>query len=274
MQWTPFAHPWRKNPTCSSSSVPASSRPLPSPELAKDLRVITVDHRGMGDSDKPGHGHRVCRLSADVRDLLVHLEGTAALSQKVVLCGCSLGFTIICLYLELFGDAKIAGVAFVDQSAAMYSRPGWITGAPELAAPAMVADLAASLNFDFDNLADGIISGGFGDVAPTEAERAFFKPQVLKCDPHFLGKLMEDHANLDVRDYLPAIELPALNFIGGATKCHHIAGIAHIGDSIPKGRNVRFDGAGHFLYFEQASRFNAELGAFVIECSAMRSAMQ
>jgi len=91
------------------------------PELAKDLRVITVDHRGMGESDKPGHGHRVCRLSADVRDLLVHLEGTAALSQKVVLCGCSLGFTIICLYLELFGDAKIAGVAFVDQSAASTS---------------------------------------------------------------------------------------------------------------------------------------------------------
>ena len=47
-----------------------------------------------------------------------------------------------------------------------------------------------------------------------------------------------------MRDLLPTLKVPCLNFIGGATKCHVIAGIAHIGDSIPKGRNVQIDGAG------------------------------
>ena len=56
-----------------------------------------------------------------------------------MLCGCSLGFTIICLYLENYGTARIAGVSFVDQSAAMYHRPGWVTGAPHLSDPAMCA---------------------------------------------------------------------------------------------------------------------------------------
>ena len=231
------------------------------------MRVITVDHRGMGDSDKPGHGHRVCRLSADVRDLLAHLEAQSSLSQKVVLCGCSLGFTIITLFLELFGDAKVAGVAFVDQSAAMYSRPGWTTGAPELSNAAMTADLAAALHHDFDGLADGIISGGFGKLAPTAQERAFFKPHILKCDAHFLGKLMEDHANLDMRDLLPTLRVPCLNFIGGSTKCHHIDGIAHIGNPMPNGRNVTFDDYGHFLYFEAPERFNREIASFVLECN-------
>ena len=225
----------------------------------------TVDHRGMGDSGKPGHGHRVCRISADVRDLLAHVDD---MPQQVVLCGCSLGFTIIMLYLELFGDARVAGVAFVDQSAAMYHRPGWTTGAPELSTPAMTADLCAALKYDFDGLADGIIAGGFGDVPPTVAERAFFKPHVLKCDAHFLGKLMEDHANLDMRDALPHVRVPALNFVGGASKCHHVSGIEHIGDAIPGGRNTIFDGYGHFLYFEAPDRFNAEIEAFVRECNA------
>lgn len=117
----------------------------------------------MGDSDKPGHGARVSRIAADVNDLLVHLSSTAGtralpsqhrqsadtgaavagLQQKVVLCGCSLGFTIICLYLENYGTARIAGVSFVDQSAAMYHRPGWVTGAPDLSDPAMCAGPAA-----------------------------------------------------------------------------------------------------------------------------------
>ena len=42
--------------------------------------------------------------------------------------------------------------------------------------------------------------------------------------------------------------VPVLNFIGGATKCHHIAGIMYIGDSVPDGTNLVYDSFGHFLY--------------------------
>ena len=58
-----------------------------------------------------------------------------------------------------------------------------------------MVDLVCALKYDFESLADGIISCGFGDTAPTDDERAFFKPQILKCDSAFLGKLMEDHGN-------------------------------------------------------------------------------
>ena len=34
--------------------------------LADRYRVIAVDMRGHGDSDKPGHGYRISRLAKDV----------------------------------------------------------------------------------------------------------------------------------------------------------------------------------------------------------------
>ena len=78
-----------------------------------------------------------------------------------------------------------------------------------------------------------------------------------------MHRLMEDHANLDFRDLLPHLRVPCVNFVGGRTACHHVEGIEHIGDAMPAARNVRFEESGHFLYWEEHQRFNAELGAFV-----------
>lgn len=232
-------------------------------ELARTHRMVTLDYRGMGESDHPGHGFRVSRLAADVRCLLLELN-----LDNVVLVGTSLGFTVIVNYLELFGYDRVAGAAFVDQSACMYSKPGWCTGAPELSNATLVADLNAALLNDFDSLADGIISGGFGVTPPSDVERSFFKAHILKCDPRALGALMYDHANLDMRDYLPHVRCPVLNFIGGATKCHLIPGIAYIGETCPRGRNVTFERAGHWLYWEEPLRFVAAILEFVAMCTA------
>ena len=42
--------------------------------LGEAHRVVALDLRGHGDSEKPGHGYRVARLAADVRDLLAALD--------------------------------------------------------------------------------------------------------------------------------------------------------------------------------------------------------
>ncbi|KAG8471258.1 hypothetical protein KFE25_009679 [Diacronema lutheri] len=226
--------------------------------LAREVRMVTLDYRGMGESAHPGHGFRVSRLAADVRCLLAELN-----IERAVLCGTSLGFTVIMSYLELFGYERIDGVAFVDQSACMASKPGWSTGAPELSNAAQVAELCAQLELNFESLADGIVTAGFGASPPTDQARAFFREQILKCDPRHLAALMVDHANLDFRDLLPHVRCPVLNFIGGSTKCHHIRGIEYIGEHVPRGRNVTFESAGHWLYYEEPARFNAELLDFI-----------
>jgi len=48
------------------------------PALSRDLRVVTYDQRGHGESAKPDHGARIARLAADLRELLDHLGITSA----------------------------------------------------------------------------------------------------------------------------------------------------------------------------------------------------
>jgi len=90
------------------------------PALANHARVITVDLRGHGRSDKPGYGYRVARLAADLRDLLIELE-----LQDVVLLSWSLGAPVIWSYWELFGQERVAGAIFVQQSPQQYYTPDW-----------------------------------------------------------------------------------------------------------------------------------------------------
>lgn len=53
-------------------------------------RVTTYDHRGHGDSDKPGFGYRVYRLAADLEALLEALE-----LRDVVVLGHSMGVSVV-----------------------------------------------------------------------------------------------------------------------------------------------------------------------------------
>jgi non-heme chloroperoxidase len=79
-------------------------------DLGRDRRVIAMDHRGHGESDKTDHGYRVARLAADLRDLLEALD-----LRKVTLLGHSLGCTVIWCYWDLFDHGRIDRLILVDQ---------------------------------------------------------------------------------------------------------------------------------------------------------------
>jgi len=66
--------------------------------LSDRYRVIALDMRGHGDSDKPTHGYRIHRLSADVHEFIV-----ANNLKNVTLAGHSMGCSVIWGYWELFG---------------------------------------------------------------------------------------------------------------------------------------------------------------------------
>jgi len=243
-------HGWTANGRWFDRNVPYLS--------SKGLRVVTMDYRGMGDSEHCKHGARVARLSKDVKCLVDKLE-----LENAVFCGTSMGFTVISLYYELFGKHRLKGAAFVDQTAAQYIKPGWELGSLGLCTREMVADMKASLANTPDDVARGVAFSGFGIEPPSEEEYEWFGNEFRKCDLEFCGRLMEDHANLDLRDLIPTMKLPILNFIGGSTKCHQIKGMEYIGDHAPNAKNVYYDAFGHWLYWENSHRFNEDILRFV-----------
>ncbi len=73
--------------------------------LAEHARVITVDLRGHGRSDKPDRGYRISRLAADLNNLLEQLN----LRDVTLLCW-SLGAPVIWSYLELFDRDRVRDI--------------------------------------------------------------------------------------------------------------------------------------------------------------------
>jgi non-heme chloroperoxidase len=64
--------------------------------FAKFMRVINLDLRGHGDSEKPKFGYRISRLAKDLDELLTSLNLT-----DITLLGWSMGCSVIWSYLDL-----------------------------------------------------------------------------------------------------------------------------------------------------------------------------
>src|SRR5215216_4919626 len=79
-------------------------------DLANDYRLIALDLRGHGESDKPREGYSESSLWADdINAVMRELN-----LQQPVLCGWSYGPLVILDYLRHYGEDGIGGVHFVD----------------------------------------------------------------------------------------------------------------------------------------------------------------
>src|SRR5678816_3696471 len=91
-----------------SQSSLAWSRQLDS-DLAKDYRLIAMDMRGHGISEKPRTGYDDSRLWAD--DVAVTIRELDL--ERPVISGWSYGPLVILDYVRHFGEEAIGGIHFV-----------------------------------------------------------------------------------------------------------------------------------------------------------------
>jgi len=78
-------------------------------ELARRYRLVSMDLRGHGSSERPRDGYDDSRLwAADVAAVIEELE-----LDRPILCGWSYGPLVILDYLRHYGEERIAGIQFV-----------------------------------------------------------------------------------------------------------------------------------------------------------------
>ena len=78
-------------------------------DLGRDLRLVAVDLRGHGLSEKPQDGYGDSALWADD----VHAVITSLQLDRPILCGWSYGGVVIGDYLSRYGEAAVGGIALV-----------------------------------------------------------------------------------------------------------------------------------------------------------------
>jgi non-heme chloroperoxidase len=227
--------------------------------LATSFRVIRFDLRGHGDSETPGQGFHVARFAVDLLNLLDHLQ-----LERVALLGCSLGCAVIWSYVELFGSQRISAAMFIDQSPwQLYADDGsWRLGSEGLFSTSALAHLSASLTYDPRGCHSRTVRACL-TRSPTAEEEEFFVAEGLKAQGWFLAKLMADHNNNDWRATLQYVTCPALVIAGKQSKIFPWAGVAFAAEAMPNAKLITFDEGSHWLYYEEADRFNSVVTAFL-----------
>lgn len=234
--------------------------------LGSTRRVITLDQRGHGLSDKPDHGYRIARFAQDFSDLLDYLD-----LDKADVLGWSMGVSVLWSYIDLNGTARLRRFIAVDQPAAVAAVP-WLTE-PEQA--------ESGASFGVDELVGlGAQLNGPDGPAVTEAfVRSMFSNQPsdeiwdlvtreIRTVPAFAAvPLLFDHATQDWRDVLPRINIPTL-VIGCDGSRVHPDSQRYIADRIPDARVHVFPrdiANSHFPFLESPAAFNALANEFLTE---------
>ena len=231
----------------------AWSRQLNS-DLADTFRLVAVDMRGHGLSDKPRENYADSRLWADdVRAVIRALD-----LDHPVLCGWSYGPLVILDYLRHYGEDDIAGINFI----------GGVTklGSDE-AASVLTADFLSLVpgffSTDAQQSVDALASlvRMFFARELTDAERYLMLGYNTSVPPYVRQALFS--RSFDNDDVLPKIRKPVLITHGAADAVVTLAVIDRQMSRIPTMQTQVIADAGHACFWDEPVTYNQRLRQFV-----------
>ena len=235
--------------------------------LSENYRVIALDMRGHGDSEKPGHGYHIHRLSKDVYDFLAG----SGLSD-VTLSGHSLGCGVIWGYWELFGSEYLERLILIDQPPFFLTNPRWseqetIDSGAFLDGSDLIewvnSWVTSSDNPDPYKLVENFVKYWFTPAYPHD-ELKWVIEQNLKMPRELMARLVLSCATNDWRQIIPRINIPTL-VIGGKSIFREES-LRWIASQITDSQVVIFDeneGGSHFMFMENPHKFNSIVSEFM-----------
>jgi len=220
--------------------------------LCDEFRVIALDPRGHGESDKPERGYNYHTLAKDLDGFLRALD----LNDATIL-GHSGGCKIILTYLELYGDSRLRAIVFSDDSPC-HLRDGIFSADQALAA------IDAFQGPDAIAFSKGFSDQFLTDDAEESAKEAFYR-EGLKLPRPYMAKLFRWAAFGDWWDAYALVKVPTL-VIGGRVSKVPVKIAQGIHAAVPGSSFVVFEadeGGGHAMFWEGPQKYNDSLRTFL-----------
>jgi pimeloyl-ACP methyl ester carboxylesterase len=234
--------------------------------LAKRHRVIVLDPRNQGLSQRVGYGNRISRYAMDLKQLVDHLN-----IRQGDFCGWSMGASVLWGYVDLFGTSSIGKLAFVDEPISIVAHSDWSqhereqAGAIAPSPEALLAALGAKPPTNPDPNDPNLLTRMMLMDSPYFANSESFARTVVKDDPHYAGLVLYDHASNDWRDVVRnKIDRPTAIFTGEWSANVPSQKWAH--SVIARSRLFIYskaDQGDHFLMFKNPRKFAADLEGFL-----------
>lgn len=229
--------------------------------LAERFRLVALDLRGHGDSDKPEDGYTNSQTWAD--DIQAVIDQLSL--DRPVLVGWSYGGLIMNDYVRLYGEERIAALVYVAAATDLgIETPYEFLGATwNGLLPTRPNSVAGTVfSEDTEEIAKAMrmfVRGCFAKPLPIE-EEVMMLGLNLQCPSRVRAALFSRTLQND--DVLAQLKIPVFVTHGKADEVIRIETGRHIASKVKRATMSEYEAAGHALFWEQPERFNAELAEF------------
>lgn len=223
-------------------------------DLADKFRLVALDIRGHGFSDKPLDAYGDSQLWADDIQAVIQTLGL----ERPILSGWSYGGLIICDYLRAYGEDQISGINFVGAVSRLGSDAALAVIGPEFLqlvpglfstdAEESVQALATFLRlcaYEEASPHDFFFALGYNAVVPPSVRQSLFSRQ------------------LENEDVLSGLRKPVLITHGEQDAVVLLEAAKQHTALIPHAKTAYYPNIGHSPFWEDAPRFNQDLREFV-----------
>jgi pimeloyl-ACP methyl ester carboxylesterase len=228
------------------------------PALAADgHRLVLIDHRGCGASDKDFADLSIDAIAGDVVALVDALG-----LESVVLNGWSLGGAVAVAAAAQLGGRCHGLVLTCGATPCYVQKPGFEAGGTEADMAATLAALTDDRVTFLQALAQGICAKDVGEAIPEWMWQVFLQASPLA------GQSLGGLASLDQREMLAALEIPVLSFVGSDDAIVDPAICRWVGEHCSDAKVVEYAGVGHAPFIEEREAYIGELKSFLQRVSA------
>lgn len=212
-------------------------------DLSRSYHVVAMDPRGQGDSEVPASGYEPVRRGADIGDLI------AQFARPVTLIGWSLGVLDSLAYIQQAGDSRLSALVLLDNSVGEDPAPVPGPATPRIRRPRLLREFAMAR----------FVRGMFHRPQPAHYLQAL-TDTALRTPPEAAAALLSYPVPRSYwREAIYSVHKPILYIV-----TPRLAGQAQ--NLSVRHDNVQVDvyqDAGHALFVDDGTRFNAELQTFL-----------
>jgi non-heme chloroperoxidase len=222
-------------------------------DLAQDFRLVAMDIRGHGLSEKPREAYNDPKLWADDVQAVIQTLGL----DRPILSGWSYGGVIICDYLRFYGEDRIGGINLVGAVTKLGTDAALAVIGPDL-----LANVQGLFSADVEESVRTIQT--FLRLCvyeePSPRDFYFFLGYNMIVPPYVRQGLFSRALEND--DLLPQIRKPVLITHGEKDALVLLTAAQQHAAAIRQAQTSFYPNVGHAPFWEDAPRFNRELRAF------------